>query len=188
MQAWHSTLPTRISSINNDSLTSFHQIRVSRALVHGGIGNGPKGFLRNSPSKLRMSKDVAQAPETVVRCLKSWEEDLPTNGPLSKPQAELCATNAECVTVEELGSVEGLARWLMERLPSAETSISSWGVAPGTKRVMNLWKELVDGEISLEDSCPPKRTVHVARVKVRNESGRYLIESQQVTSSSVPES
>jgi len=99
---------------------------------------------------------------------------------LSIPQAELCAANAECVTVDELGSAEGLAKWLEERIPAEKLCIDSWGVDPRTKRIANLWTELVDGEISLEDSTPPRRTVHVASVKVRNEKGMFLIESHQV--------
>jgi hypothetical protein len=99
---------------------------------------------------------------------------------LSIPQAELCAANAECVTVGELGSADGLAKWLADRIPAEKLCIDSWGVDPRTKRVANLWTELVDGEISLEDSTPPRRTVHVASVKVRNEMGMFLLESHQV--------
>jgi hypothetical protein len=82
--------------------------------------------------------------------------------------------------VEELEGVEGLTQWLRERLISGAEQLKTWGTAPGTKRVANLWTELVDGEISLEDARPPKRTVHVASVKIRNESGLYLVESHQV--------
>jgi hypothetical protein len=98
----------------------------------------------------------------------------------SMPQAELCANDAQCVSVEELEGVEGLTQWLRERLISGAEQLKTWGTAPGTKRVANLWTELVDGEISLEDARPPKRTVHVASVKIRNESGLYLVESHQV--------
>lgn len=102
----------------------------------------------------------------------------------SMPQAELCANDAQCVSVEELEGVEGLTQWLRERLISGAEQLKTWGTAPGTKRVANLWTELVDGEISLADARPPKRTVHVASVKIRNESGLYLVESHQNSSSS----
>lgn len=102
-----------------------------------------------------------------------------TAAALSVPQAELCAANAECVTVDELGSVDGLAKWLADRMSAEKPGIDSWGVDSQTKCVANLWTELNDGEISLEDSIPPRRTVHVASVKVRNESGMFLVESHQ---------
>ena len=57
--------------------------------------------------------------------------------------------------------------------------LSQWGKAQGTKRVSNLWKELLEGEISLEDSTPPKRTVHVACVKITDNNGNMLLESHQ---------
>ncbi|KAJ7528734.1 hypothetical protein O6H91_15G016600 [Diphasiastrum complanatum] len=96
-----------------------------------------------------------------------------------KPQAELCASIARCVTAKELGSLEALADWLKERLAANNLPLSFWGKAPGTKSLSNLWCELVEGEIFLEDSCPPKRTVHVASVHIRNESGSTLVEAYQ---------
>ncbi|KAL2641704.1 hypothetical protein R1flu_009291 [Riccia fluitans] len=93
------------------------------------------------------------------------------------PQAELCHQSASCVTAEEIGSCENLARWLEERIGSSV--LSQWGSASATKRVANLWCELVEGEISLEDSRPPKRTAHVASVKIRNEQGHVLVEAYQ---------
>jgi len=81
--------------------------------------------------------------------------------------AEFCA----------IGSAQGLARWLRTRMISAH--LDMWGVEPGTKNVTNLWVELAEGEITLEDSCPPKRTVNVASVNIRNKSGQVLLESHQ---------
>ncbi|KAG6555161.1 hypothetical protein Mapa_003200 [Marchantia paleacea] len=94
-----------------------------------------------------------------------------------KPQAELCRKSATCVTAEDIGSCENLALWLEERIGSSV--VRQWGNAAATKRVSNLWCELVEGEISLEDSRPPKRTAHVASVKIRNEQGHVLVEAYQ---------
>jgi hypothetical protein len=189
MQAWY-RLPFRSSQPNKfELLTSFHQIQVSREVACVGTGQGVHGLLHNSlsnqrfptPKRTNQSREVPpRTSEMVSNCLRSSADQFAINGALSIPQAELCATNAECVTVAQLGSVEGLAKWLEARLPPGKNSISSWGVVPCTKHLANLWTELVDGEISLEDSQPPKRTVHVASVKVRNEAGLYLIESHQV--------
>ncbi|KAH7433667.1 hypothetical protein KP509_07G080400 [Ceratopteris richardii] len=82
----------------------------------------------------------------------------------------------QLITANELGSSDGLASWLSIRLPSG---VSQWGSAPGTKPVINLWMELKEGEIVLEDSCPPRRIVHVASVKIRNKAGHMLVEAHQ---------
>lgn len=76
-----------------------------------------------------------------------------------------------------IGSAQGLARWLNTRMIS--TCLNMWGIEPGTKHVTNLWVELAEGEITLEDSCPPKRTVNVVSVNIRNKSGQVLLESHQ---------
>ncbi|XP_057852906.1 uncharacterized protein LOC131063151 [Cryptomeria japonica] len=81
------------------------------------------------------------------------------------------------VNAKQLGSASALALWLRTRMPSA--AFSSWGIEPGTKNVTNLWVELQEGEITLEDSYPPKRTVNVASVNLRNANGRFLMESYQ---------
>ncbi|KAL6005806.1 hypothetical protein ACLOJK_032060 [Asimina triloba] len=75
-------------------------------------------------------------------------------------------------------SPQSLSDWLRPRLPN--DSLSSWGVAPGTKNVHNLWLELSEGETSLADSSPPIRTVHVASVRILDASAsRALLESHQ---------
>eukprot|EP00252_Welwitschia_mirabilis_P016999 TRINITY_DN37800_c0_g1_i1.p1 TRINITY_DN37800_c0_g1~~TRINITY_DN37800_c0_g1_i1.p1 ORF type:complete len:289 (-),score=45.72 TRINITY_DN37800_c0_g1_i1:207-1073(-) len=83
------------------------------------------------------------------------------------------------VKPSSLGSAERLANWLSVRMPSED--LARWGVEPGTKTLENLWTELVEGEITLQDSSPPKRTVNVASVSIRSLEipGRYLIESHQ---------
>eukprot|EP00897_Mesotaenium_endlicherianum_P003998 jgi/Mesen1/3626/ME000020S03156 len=78
-----------------------------------------------------------------------------------------------------LVNVEGLEAWLEERLPDGRQQLQAWGQEPGTKRLANLWKELTEGEICLEDGRPPKRTVHVASVKISDPRGMYLVESHQ---------
>lgn len=87
-----------------------------------------------------------------------------------------CAGSVHRVTPDQLGSPDALALWLSARLPFG---ISQWGTTPGTKRVANLWVELTEGEIMLEDAQPPKRTVHVASVKIKNGLGQMLIEAHQ---------
>ncbi|KAI5073045.1 hypothetical protein GOP47_0011058 [Adiantum capillus-veneris] len=82
----------------------------------------------------------------------------------------------QLVSPDDLGSPDALALWLSDRMPSG---ISQWGTAPGTKRVSNLWIELKEGEILLEDARPPRRTVHVASVKIRNKAGLMLVEAHQ---------
>lgn len=192
MQAWNK-LPSRISPSKFESLTSFHQFRVSREVACGGTCQGKHGLnnvgrIHFNPSpKSRMSRDSAPVLDMATNCVMSGAENsAAAAAALSIPQAELCVANAECVTAAELGSAEELGKWLEERIPAEKACISSWGVDSRTKRVANLWTELVDGEISLEDSKPPKRTVHVASVKVRNEAGMFLIESHQVLSIFVP--
>lgn len=96
------------------------------------------------------------------------------------PQAELCAVGKQCVSIQDIDSVAALTHWLQERLPSGSSQqINDWGKLPGTKKVANLWLELAQGEISLEDSKPPKRTVHVASIKIIDGSGRMLLEAYQ---------
>eukprot|EP00850_Spirogloea_muscicola_P001538 SM000005S17335 [mRNA] locus=s5:1578638:1579835:- [translate_table: standard] len=63
--------------------------------------------------------------------------------------------------------------------PAAAAGVAAWGSAPGTKRLANLWAELAEGEIVLEDSQPPKRVVHVASVIIRDSAGAVLVESHQ---------
>lgn len=187
MQAWN-RLPSRISPNKFESLTFFHQFRVSREVTCGGTSQGKHGLnilarIHRTPSpQPRMSRGAGHVSAGVaINCLMPGGDNAAAAAAaLSIPQAELCAANAECVTVGELGSAEGLTKWLEERIPAEKLCIDSWGVDPRTKRIANLWTELVDGEISLEDSKPPRRTVHVASVKVRNETGMFLIECYQV--------
>ena len=79
-------------------------------------------------------------------------------------------------TMNRFHSPDALASWLNDRLPSG---VSHWGTAPGTKRVANLWMELIEGEIVLEDAHPPRRTVHVASVHIKNDAGFVLVEAHQ---------
>lgn len=83
------------------------------------------------------------------------------------------------VTAEDLGSPEGLAAWMEDRLPSGGAAMSLWGRKPGTKRLANLWTELVEGETALEDLRPPRRRVEVVSVKIVNARGERLLESHQ---------
>ncbi|MCO5580191.1 hypothetical protein L7F22_034058 [Adiantum nelumboides] len=95
-------------------------------------------------------------------------------------EVELCAVGKRCVFAQDLKSTAALALWLRNWLPPASVQqISDWVKLPGTKRVANLWLELSQGEISLEDSIAPKRTVHVACVKITNGSGNILLEASQ---------
>ncbi|XP_073012754.1 uncharacterized protein [Typha latifolia] len=82
-------------------------------------------------------------------------------------------------------SPESLAAYLTPLLPSS--SLSSWGVTPGTKTLTNLFIELVHGETLLLHPSPPRsphpiRAVHVASVNIRNPNGALLVESHQLLS------
>ncbi|KAL3677800.1 hypothetical protein R1sor_020756 [Riccia sorocarpa] len=143
-----SSLCTPETQSQSHDATSSHSFQVTEGDV--GTLNGTSSRVNGSASSLR-----------------AYE----------KPQAELCHKSATCVTAEEIGSCENLARWLEERLGSS--ILSQWGSGAATKKVANLWCELMEGEISLEDSRPPKRTAHVASVKIRNEQGHVLVEAYQ---------
>lgn len=78
--------------------------------------------------------------------------------------------------VVELGLVEGFVKWLEERIGVEKLFVSFWGVDLGIKWIGNLWIELVDGEIFLEDLKLLKRMVYVVVVKICNEVGMFLIE------------
>lgn len=96
-----------------------------------------------------------------------------------EPVADLCL-GEQCVTAVELGSAQALADWLAQRLPADRAAqVPQWGLLKGTKPVANLFQELQEGEISLEDGTPPKRTVHVASVKILSSEGLVLVESHQ---------
>ncbi|KAI5080381.1 hypothetical protein GOP47_0005860 [Adiantum capillus-veneris] len=98
----------------------------------------------------------------------------------TQAEAELCTVGKRCVSAQDIKSTAALSLWLRDRLPPASAQqVSDWGKLPGTKRVANLWLELSQGEVSLEDSVPPKRTVHVASVKITNGSGKSLLEASQ---------
>lgn len=80
------------------------------------------------------------------------------------------------MSARSFSSPQTLSDWLRPRLPR---DLPSWGVKPGTKNVSNLWLELAHGEALLQDSVPPRRTVNVAAVRIRNPAGCVLIESHQ---------
>ncbi|XP_031495306.1 uncharacterized protein LOC116260910 [Nymphaea colorata] len=85
------------------------------------------------------------------------------------------STNA-FLTAQSFPSPQALSDWLRPRLPH---DLPTWGVKPGTKNVSNLWLELSHGETVLQDTIPPRRTVNVATVNIRNLAGNVLIESHQ---------
>ncbi|CAN6480513.1 unnamed protein product [Victoria cruziana] len=85
------------------------------------------------------------------------------------------STNA-VLTAQSFPSPQALSDWLGPRLPR---DLPTWGLKPGTKNVTNLWLELSHGETVLEDTIPPRRTVNVATVNIRNPAGDVLIESHQ---------
>lgn len=128
--------------------------------------------LKTVPYFDMLHSNLTQAPE--------FSQYL-TQGEISSPDCSQKAKRREAqtdhlVTPDQLGSSDALASWLSDRLPSG---ISQWGTAPGTKRVANLWIELKDGEIVLEDSSPPRRMVQVASVKIKNQAGHMLVEAHQ---------
>lgn len=81
-------------------------------------------------------------------------------------------------------TLDSLASFLRPRLPP--DALSSWGTAPGTKTLVNLFLELSSGDCALHapPSPPPRvvRAVHVATVRVRNRRGARLVETRQLLS------
>ncbi|WVZ78563.1 hypothetical protein U9M48_026255 [Paspalum notatum var. saurae] len=85
-------------------------------------------------------------------------------------------------------TLESLASFLRPRLPPE--ALASWGTAPGSKTLVNLFLELSDGDCSLHapsSSSPPPggrvvRAVHVATVHIRNRRGARLVETGQLLS------
>ncbi|CAN6176813.1 unnamed protein product [Urochloa humidicola] len=89
-------------------------------------------------------------------------------------------------------TLDSLAAFLRPRIPPQ--ALSSWGVVPGTKTLLNLFLELSHGDCTLIDllpantaAAPPPpprvvRAVHVATVRIRNRRGARLVEAGQLLS------
>ncbi|KAI4963807.1 hypothetical protein ZWY2020_010483 [Hordeum vulgare] len=82
-------------------------------------------------------------------------------------------------------TLDSLAAYLRPRLPGP--ALASWGSAPGTKNLLNLFLELSCGDCTLlpAASSPPAlvvRAVHVATVRIRNRRGALLVETRQLLS------
>lgn len=93
-------------------------------------------------------------------------------------------------------TLDSLAAFLGSRLPAS--ALASWGTAPGTKTLLNLFLELSQGECVLisaaaaaappsqqqqqQQQHPVVRAVHVASVRIRNGRGALLMETGQLLS------
>ncbi|KAM0878048.1 hypothetical protein ACQ4PT_035110 [Festuca glaucescens] len=83
-------------------------------------------------------------------------------------------------------TLDALAAYLRPRLPAP--ALASWGTAPGTKNLLNLFLELSCGDCTLLPSAAPPpaalvvRAVHVATVRIRNRRGALLVETRQLLS------
>ncbi|XP_040381231.1 uncharacterized protein LOC102715218 [Oryza brachyantha] len=86
-------------------------------------------------------------------------------------------------------TLDSLAAFLGARLPAS--ALASWGTAPGTKTLLNLFLELSQGECVLlpaaadaqqQEEHPVVRAVHVATVRIRNRRGGLLMETGQLLS------
>uniref|UniRef100_A0A0D9WU21 Nudix hydrolase domain-containing protein n=1 Tax=Leersia perrieri TaxID=77586 RepID=A0A0D9WU21_9ORYZ len=80
-------------------------------------------------------------------------------------------------------TLDSLASFLATRLPS--TALSSWGTAPGTKTLLNLFLELSHGEsilLTTSSAAAVVRAVHVATIRIRNGRGAQLMETGQLLS------
>jgi ADP-ribose pyrophosphatase YjhB (NUDIX family) len=80
---------------------------------------------------------------------------------------------------------ESLAAFLRPRIPAQ--ALASWGAAPGTKTLLNLFLELSHGDCALHAEAPASRprvvrAVRVAAVHVRNRRGARLVEVRQLLS------
>ncbi|HEX6383033.1 MAG TPA: NUDIX domain-containing protein [Anaerolineae bacterium] len=74
--------------------------------------------------------------------------------------------------MKDIDSVKALEKWLAQR----GIDTSGWGTG-GTKSVINLWNELQEGDVALQDT-PPLRVVHVVQVIIRRQNS-ILIEAMQ---------
>ncbi|KAM0871311.1 hypothetical protein ACQ4PT_039478 [Festuca glaucescens] len=83
-------------------------------------------------------------------------------------------------------TLDALAAYLRPRLPAP--ALASWGTAPGTKNLLNLFLELSCGDCTLLPSAASApaalvvRAVHVATVRIRNRRGALLVETRQLLS------
>ncbi|KAF0903704.1 hypothetical protein E2562_029076 [Oryza meyeriana var. granulata] len=87
-------------------------------------------------------------------------------------------------------TLDSLAAFLGSRLPAS--ALASWGTAPGTKTLLNLFLELSQGDCVLLPAAAPAppppqqhpvvRAVHVATVRIRNRRGAVLMETHQLLS------
>ncbi|CAM0909831.1 unnamed protein product [Alopecurus aequalis] len=84
-------------------------------------------------------------------------------------------------------TLDALAAYLRPRIPAP--ALASWGSAPGTKNLLNLFLELSCGDCTLLPSAassPPAalvvRAVEVATVRIRNRRGALLVETRQLLS------
>uniref|UniRef100_A0A0E0LFJ8 Nudix hydrolase domain-containing protein n=1 Tax=Oryza punctata TaxID=4537 RepID=A0A0E0LFJ8_ORYPU len=85
-------------------------------------------------------------------------------------------------------TLDSLAAFLGSRLPAS--ALASWGTAPGTKTLLNLFLELSQGECVLISAAtapaapqhPVVRAVHIASVRIRNSRGALLMETGQLLS------
>ncbi|XP_044977447.1 uncharacterized protein LOC123444701 [Hordeum vulgare subsp. vulgare] len=88
-------------------------------------------------------------------------------------------------TILAFPTLDSLTAYLRPRLPGP--ALASWGSAPGTKNLLNLFLELSCGDCTLlpAASSPPAlvmRAVHVATVRIRNRRGALLLETRQLLS------
>lgn len=144
----------------------------------GGGGGGGRGERKGKGGGRKAGGCVSEDWLTAPSLQSSLPSSLSiTSWSMASPP---CEAEGGVATVEQLGSERGLEEWLKEHLEEGAEKVQQWGCTHGTKRVANLWKELVEGEIVLEGGIPPKRIVRVVSVIVRREGdGKVLLESHQ---------
>lgn len=141
----------------------------------GFPGGGAENASHGSLNELLPSR-FEQDTKGLASALEASNFNEVSHGQRADP-LEIAGIGRALAVAEELRHVEGLSNWMEDRLSSSV--VSQWGIAPGSKRMANLWNELTSGECYLEDSRPPKRVLNVARVKIKNEKGEVLVEAYQ---------
>ncbi|KAE8772284.1 hypothetical protein D1007_55737 [Hordeum vulgare] len=85
-------------------------------------------------------------------------------------------------TIVAFPTLDSVAAYIRPRLTGP--ALASWGSAPGTKNLLNLFLELLCGDCTLlpAASSPPALVVcvvHVATVRIRNRRATLLVETRQ---------
>ena len=148
--------------------------------LHSSSANSDESSGLPGKAKEEPSSAAAGMPSAPPKSHSSSNRDV--------QEIQEAAHRASCsglptVCPTQLEGPAGLRGWLADRMPlcgEGNPLVDQWGVAVGTKRIANLWQEVMEGEIQLVDSHPPLRSVRVVSVKIRHaKTGKLLLEAAQ---------